>query len=94
MLLSALAERVPGPAELIGEDVDVIDVTHDSRQVEAGSLFVAVRGFETDGHGHVGEAIGNGAIAVAVEEAADVAVGQLVVARGQRLRWQERSVQA
>ncbi len=34
-------------------DLTISDVTHDSREVKPGSLFVAVRGFSTDGHDFV-----------------------------------------
>lgn len=60
--------------------VQVTDVTHDSRQVAAGACFVALRGEHSDGHDHVAEAVANGAVAVVVEEALDVAVPQVVVA--------------
>ena len=41
---------------------------YDSRRVEEGSLFVAVRGLTTDGHLYVAEAAGRGAVAALVEE--------------------------
>lgn len=78
MLLSALAERIGG--RLLGDDVDVTDVTHDSRTAGNGALFVAVRGFERDGHDFVGAAAAGGAAAAAVESALDVEISQLVVA--------------
>ena len=31
-------------------DKDITDVTSDSRQCSAGSLFIAIDGFESDGH--------------------------------------------
>jgi UDP-N-acetylmuramoyl-L-alanyl-D-glutamate--2,6-diaminopimelate ligase len=46
----------------------VTAVEFDSRKVIAGSLFVAVRGYNTDGHGFIGSAISSGAIAVICEE--------------------------
>jgi UDP-N-acetylmuramoyl-L-alanyl-D-glutamate--2,6-diaminopimelate ligase len=67
MLLSALAERVDG--RVLGADVDITDVTHDSRTGGPGMLFVAIRGFERDGHAYVDAALAAGAAAVAVEEA-------------------------
>ena len=80
MLLSALADRVSGEAGLVGDDVDITDVTHDSRLVKPGDLFVAVRGYETDGHRYLDDAVESGAAAVAVEQAADIKTPQLVVA--------------
>jgi UDP-N-acetylmuramoyl-L-alanyl-D-glutamate--2,6-diaminopimelate ligase len=49
-------------------DVEVASVEYDSRRVEPGALFVAVRGFVTDGHAFVGEAAARGAVAALVEE--------------------------
>ena len=47
--------------------IDVARVTPDSRLVQAGSLFVAVRGTEGDGHAYVDKAIQAGAVAVCGE---------------------------
>jgi UDP-N-acetylmuramoyl-L-alanyl-D-glutamate--2,6-diaminopimelate ligase len=46
----------------------VTSVEYDSRRVVPGSLFVAVRGFVTDGHKYVGDAADQGAVAALVEE--------------------------
>jgi UDP-N-acetylmuramyl-tripeptide synthetase len=43
-------------------------VTCDSREVVQGALFVAVRGFRTDGHRHISGAVASGAVAVVCEE--------------------------
>src|SRR3990172_3534225 len=48
-------------------DVAIRGVTHDSRAVRPGSLFVAVRGLHVDGHGFVVEAATRGAAAALVE---------------------------
>ncbi|MBD3223388.1 MAG: UDP-N-acetylmuramoyl-L-alanyl-D-glutamate--2,6-diaminopimelate ligase [Caldithrix sp.] len=42
-------------------------ITYDSRKVQTGFLFVAIPGFETDGHTYVAQAAENGAIAAVVE---------------------------
>lgn len=46
----------------------VSSVEYDSRAVEPGALFVAVRGFVTDGHGYIADAAARGAVAALVEE--------------------------
>ncbi|MEK6698756.1 MAG: UDP-N-acetylmuramoyl-L-alanyl-D-glutamate--2,6-diaminopimelate ligase [Nitrospirota bacterium] len=46
---------------------DVTDVTNDSRKVKPGSLFVAVRGFHSDGHQFIPQALQQGAVAVVAE---------------------------
>src|SRR3989344_4648783 len=47
---------------------DVIAVTEDSRKVKKGSLFVAIKGINVDGHKFVSGAIENGAEVIVVEK--------------------------
>lgn len=60
-------------------DVVVGDVTHDSRQVGPGSLFVAIRGEHVDGHGFAETAVRAGASALCVDHEVDVDVPLIVV---------------
>jgi len=54
---------------LIGHsDIDLKGINSDSRNVESGHLFVAVKGTQTDGHSYISTAIEKGAIAVLCEE--------------------------
>ncbi|MCG8457451.1 MAG: Mur ligase domain-containing protein, partial [Holophagales bacterium] len=54
--------------EVVGDlSVDVSDVTYDSRRVEPGTLFVAMRGEVTDGHRYIDSAIEAGAAAIIAE---------------------------
>jgi UDP-N-acetylmuramoyl-L-alanyl-D-glutamate--2,6-diaminopimelate ligase len=46
---------------------EVRDLVHDSRKVKPGFLFVAVRGFHSDGHQFISQAIQRGAMAVVAE---------------------------
>ena len=48
--------------------VEITAVQSDSRQVEAGNLFVAVRGVSVDGHAYIESAIEKGAVAIVCEE--------------------------
>lgn len=50
---------------------DITAVEFDSRKVTAGSLFIAVKGFNTDGHKFIPKAIASGAIAVICENLPD-----------------------
>lgn len=47
---------------------DVADIVYDSRQVKTNSLFVAIKGFKTDGHKFLQDAINKGAIGIVVED--------------------------
>ena len=53
-------------------EIDVSSITDNSKDVTPGSLFVAVRGYDFDGHDFVEEAISNGAIAVILDMNADL----------------------
>ncbi|MBN2114292.1 MAG: UDP-N-acetylmuramoyl-L-alanyl-D-glutamate--2,6-diaminopimelate ligase [Acidimicrobiia bacterium] len=64
--LGELAAQVG--ARLVGDPAVVVEeVTHDSRVAGPGVLFVAVKGFNVDGHRFVGPARAAGAAAVCVE---------------------------
>ena len=54
--------------ESIGNtDIEINGIQMDSRLIEKGNLFVAVKGTQTDGHDYIEKAIGKGALAVACE---------------------------
>lgn len=57
-------------AELLGADVAFNSVGSDSRNIEAGQLFVALKGENFDGNTYAAEAISKGAAAVLVSDAA------------------------
>ena len=50
-------------------ETDITGVSYDSRKTQPGDLFVAVRGFETDGHRYIPRAVEKGAAAVLCETA-------------------------
>ena len=63
-LLKAIA-----PLQVKGEvEREITGVSIDSRLVEQGHLFIAVRGTQADGHAYIGSAIGRGAVAVVCEQ--------------------------
>ncbi|MFH1690628.1 MAG: UDP-N-acetylmuramoyl-L-alanyl-D-glutamate--2,6-diaminopimelate ligase [Candidatus Eisenbacteria bacterium] len=79
---TAGVSRAAGDARTLGELLEplglrlsgavaaavVSSIEYDSRKVEPGGLFVAVRGLATDGHLYVSQAAGRGAVAALVEE--------------------------
>ena len=59
------------PVECRGEKgVEITSLTQDSRTVVPGSLFVAVKGFSSDGHAFVEKAVAAGAVAVIYDDTA------------------------
>ena len=65
--------RMPGDARAL--DVPCRGVTHDSRRVESGWVFVALRGLKSDGADFAHQAIEAGAAAVVAEREPDAARG-------------------
>lgn len=63
--LSEVARAVEGSLE--GDDVEVRSVSTDSREVIAGSLFIALSGDRTDGHRFVEQAFAGGVAAAMVD---------------------------
>ena len=43
---------------------EIASITHDSRKVKKGTLFIAIAGLENDGHDFIFDAIENGATAI------------------------------
>ena len=60
---------------------DVSDIQYDSRKVKKNSLFVAIKGYKTDGHKFILDAINKGATAVVVED--DHAVPDEIITHSQ-----------
>jgi UDP-N-acetylmuramoyl-L-alanyl-D-glutamate--2,6-diaminopimelate ligase len=53
-------------------DVDVTAICFDSRKVEKGSMFIAVRGVSSDGHSFIADVIQKGATAIVCEELPEI----------------------
>ena len=53
------------------ETLDIKSIENNSKNVKDGSLFIAIIGYEDDGHNYVNEAIENGAVAVMLDAKAD-----------------------
>ncbi len=61
--LSELALLIPD-AKIIGDDVQISGIEHDSRKVTANNLFVCMEGAHVDGHNFIGQAAERGAVAI------------------------------
>jgi len=66
-ILSGIEYKTNGNTNL-----DIKSISYDSRNVEANSLFVCIKGFEVDGHRFAASAIKKGAIALLVENEIDL----------------------
>ena len=68
MKLSELLKYVK-PITIVGNaEVDITGVNIDSRKIEKGHLFVAIKGTQTDGHRFIPKALELGAVAVLCED--------------------------
>ncbi len=54
------------------EDVEIQGISYDTRTIKPGELFVALRGYKTDGHRFIEEARAKGAAAILGEEGEDI----------------------
>ena len=77
MKLREYLRDIPLEGALVGNpgslDCEVREVCDDSRAVEPGDLFVAVRGASSDGHDYLRQALERGAVAAVVESEAAAA---------------------
>ena len=83
MTVGVLADRLGAPVRG-GRRALVSGVSHDSRQVRAGDLFVAMKGDRFDGHDHIDEAVSRGAVAVICERPVEQPIPQILVDNGRK----------
>ena len=69
MKLQELLAGVAVQSRTAAPELEIGDVRYDSRAVEKGDLFVAIRGYATDGHRYIEKALAQGAAAIVCEEA-------------------------
>ena len=81
-LIEGLADRRSGP------DVEVLDLTSDSREVRPGWAFLALRGEKADGAAFVPQALDQGAVAILSETALEVPEGVASAVLGGEARLQ------
>lgn len=55
-------------------DVEITNLEKDSRSIKENGLFVAIKGFDTDGNEYISNAIENGAIAIVLQEGIDLEI--------------------
>lgn len=71
MKLNELLKTVK-PTQIIGNaDIEITGVNIDSRKIQKGHLFVAIKGTQVDGHAYITKAIEQGAAAILLETMPD-----------------------
>jgi UDP-N-acetylmuramoyl-L-alanyl-D-glutamate--2,6-diaminopimelate ligase len=68
MRLSELLQAIDVKQAFNDQDMNITGVAYHSGKVTEGQLFVCVRGYKTDGHKYLPQAVANGAAAAVVEE--------------------------
>ena len=66
--LHQLVDLLPGVKVIGNVGKTIKDITSDSRVVQEGSLFIALKGIHADGHAFLANAAAGGAVAALVEE--------------------------
>lgn len=79
LTLQEVAGAVDGRIRDGSPSLEVTEVTTDSRRVPPGSLFVALRGEQQDGHDYIDQALTSGAAAYLAERAAGARAPGIVV---------------
>ncbi|MBR2897317.1 MAG: UDP-N-acetylmuramoyl-L-alanyl-D-glutamate--2,6-diaminopimelate ligase [Oscillospiraceae bacterium] len=79
MKLSELLNQVQVLSQTAAPELEVGGVSCDSRRVKPGDIYVAVRGYQTDGHRYIPDAVQRGAIAVVCEEAPETQIPYVLV---------------
>ena len=69
MKLSEILKEINVLSAAASGDTEITGVCYDSRRVKSGDLFVAVRGYESDGHKYIPMAVEKGCAAVLCEKA-------------------------
>ena len=75
MILESLIKNIK-PITVVGKtDIDITGINIDSRKIQPGHLFVAIKGTQTDGHAYIEKAIQLGAVAILCEDLPTVCEG-------------------
>ena len=80
MKLKELIQDIPVTAMTADPEMDIRDIRYDSRAVEPGDLFVAVEGFQSDGHRFIPMAVEKGAAAVLCQRPPEIDVPYVLTA--------------
>lgn len=78
MLLSELVANIKGRMVNV-QDVEITHMTFDSRKVQKGSLFIAIKGARFNGHDFIATAVDHGAVAIVTAQRVKTDLPQIIV---------------
>jgi UDP-N-acetylmuramoyl-L-alanyl-D-glutamate--2,6-diaminopimelate ligase len=85
MLISELVHQIEHyEIRNFKEDFEIKSIAYHSKKATLNSIYVAIKGFITDGHKYIEDALNNGAKAAIVEEFVDVNIMQIKVKDSRR----------
>ena len=86
MKLSALVHHLDSGGTYNFSDVEITGITNDSRKVGLGYIFVAIKGYKTDGHNFIKKSLENGAQAIVSEKRVSLnqKIPQIIIVRNTR----------
>jgi len=74
MILKEILVGIEGLKVRGNLDVEVANIEKDSRNIKKGSMFIAIKGFETDGHEYILNAVEQGASVIMAEEGVNLEI--------------------
>ena len=74
MKLGKLLEKVDIVRTGADTGMDISGICYDTRVIRSGELFIAIRGYETDGHNYINDAVNNGAVCIICETPPEIQV--------------------
>jgi len=78
MTLKTLIQKVNILNSFADLEMDISGVSYDSRNVREGELFIAIKGFTTDGHDYIDDVLEKGAACIISEKRLDTAIPHIV----------------
>lgn len=88
---SKLISSIKYQENTVQNDFSVSGIAYDSREVKPGFVFVAIKGFETDGHNFIREATEKGAAAIVVESSRGLEGMPYIIVENSRIALAELS---
>jgi len=79
MILDTLLNKIEKTKIEADVSIDIPGICYDTRVLRNGELFIAIRGYETDGHRYIEEAVKKGASCIICEEAPGVKIPYVLV---------------